>query len=394
MNPGVHLCGSELILGITGGIAAYKSVELLRRFCEEGFDCWVVMTKNARRFVSPLSFATFSNHPIITSLFDNPLVHIELQKKRILVIAPATANIIGKIANGICDDALSTVVCAFKGPKVLVPAMNTAMWDNPIVVENIKKLAGLGYYIMEPKEGKLASGEKGKGRMPEPLEIVSFVKQVLRDRELLSGLKILITAGGTEEDIDGIRVITNRSSGKMGKELAMAARELGADVLLVSGRMTERPEGIPTVSVRTAKEMLSAIKGRLRNFDILIMAAAVGDYKPEKREREKIKGERFNLQLVRNVDILKSLSKEKVFKVGFSLDSKDNINRAKVKLKEKGLDLIVANPPATQESDFIKPIIITRIGKIERLPLMPKREFARLLLKRIKEIYEDRLKGS
>lgn len=377
----------QLILGVSGGIAAYKAVELLRLFKKEGFDCWVIMTKNATKFVHPLSFATFSDHPVITSLFDNPLLHIELQKKTCLVVAPATANIIGKIACGICDDALSTVVCAFPGPKVLVPAMNTAMWENLIVQENIKRLKGLGYHIMEPAEGELACGVKGKGRMPEPAEILSFVRQIIANKKPLSNLRILITAGRTEEDIDGVRVITNRSSGKMGKELASQALELGADCLLIAGRMEERPEcPLRTISVRTAEEMKKRLEENVKDFDVLIMAAAVSDYRPLAKAKEKIKGKTLQLGLTRNPDILKSLAKEKIFKVGFSLDTRQGIKQAKQKLKEKGLELIVANPPETLESDFIQPTLITRTGKVERLPRMPKREFAALLLRRIKEL--------
>ncbi|MEO0102631.1 MAG: bifunctional phosphopantothenoylcysteine decarboxylase/phosphopantothenate--cysteine ligase CoaBC [candidate division WOR-3 bacterium] len=378
----------SLILGVTGGIAVYKALELLRLFQAEGFDSWVVMTENAQRFVSPLSFQTFTNHPVITSLFDNPLIHIELQEKDLLIIAPATANIIAKIAHGICDDTLSTITCAFSGIKILVPAMNTLMWENPLVQENIKKLKSLNYHIIPPQEGKLASGDWGKGRMPEPEEILSFVKSIfwgMREEKILSGLKILITAGRTEEDIDVVRVITNRSSGRLGKELAEEARALGANCLLIAGRMEERPKDIPILSVRTAQEILSAIKKEIKNFDVLIMTAAVGDYKPAHSTQKKIKKRAFSLPLVKNIDILKSLAGEKIFKVGFSLDSEEEMMKeAKRKLKEKKLDLICANPPSALEGDFIKPTLFYRDGKIEVLPEMTKKEFASLLLKKIK----------
>ncbi|MEO0116886.1 MAG: bifunctional phosphopantothenoylcysteine decarboxylase/phosphopantothenate--cysteine ligase CoaBC [candidate division WOR-3 bacterium] len=376
----------SLILGVSGGIALYKALELLRLFQKEGFDSWVVMTENAKRFISPLSFQTFTKNPVITDLFTDPLIHIELQKKEILLIAPATANIIAKIAHGICDDALSTITCAFPGKKVLVPAMNWVMWENPIVQQNLQKLKSLAYHILEPKEGELASGDWGKGRMPEPETIFSFVKSLLTEEEqILSGLRILITAGRTEEDIDGVRVLTNRSSGKLGKELAERAKDLGADCLLIAGRMEEKPKGIKVLPVRTAQEMLSALKKEIKNFDVLIMAAAVGDYKPARPAPKKIKEKSFSLPLVRNVDILKSLAGEKIFKVGFSLDTEEKMTQeAKRKLKEKNLDLICANPPLTLESDFIKPILFYRDGKIEVLPEMTKKDFALLLLKKIK----------
>lgn len=378
----------SLILGVTGGIAAYKALELLRLFRAEGFDSWTVMTENAQKFVSPLSFKTFTNHPVITSLFDNPLIHIELQKKDLLIIAPATANIIGKIAHGICDDALSTITCAFPGIKILVPAMNTLMWENPLVQENIKKLKSLNYHIMPPKEGKLASGDWGKGRMPEPEEIISFVKSILwktKEEKILSGLKILITAGRTEEDIDAVRVITNRSSGKLGKELAEKAKELGADCLLIAGRMEEKPEGIKILPVRTAQKMLSTLKREIKKFDVLIMTAAVGDYKPAQLTKGKIKEQSFSLPLLKNVDILKNLAQERIFKVGFSLDTEENvIKEARRKLKEKNLDLICANPPSALEGDLIKPTLLYRDGKIEQLPQMEKKKFASLLLQKIK----------
>ncbi len=371
---------TSIILGVSGGIAAYKSLELLRLFKKEGFDCSVIMTKNALKFIHPLSFSTLSGHPVILSVFEDPLVHIELQKKTLLIIAPATANVIGKIASGICDDALSTIVCAFPGPKVIVPAMNTVMWQNPIVQENLKKLKGYGYYILEPKEGELACGQEGKGRMPEPKEILSFIQGLIREGKSLSGLKVLITAGRTEEDIDGVRVITNRSSGKMGKALVNACQELGADCLLIAGRMEERPEGVRTVNCRTAAEMMKAVKSAVRDFDVLIMAAAVGDYRPKKKAPNKIKKEKFLLPLVKNIDVLKSLKGEKIFKVGFSLDTTKNIKWAQEKLREKELDLIVANPPETQESPFIKATILTKEGVVKEFPRLSKFIFARRLM--------------
>jgi|UniRef100_A0A7C3YSF8 phosphopantothenoylcysteine decarboxylase/phosphopantothenate--cysteine ligase len=387
----------SLILGVSGGIGVYKALELLRLFQKAGFETWVVMTENAQRFVSPLSFQTFTPNPVITSLFTEPLVHIELQKREILLIAPATANIIGKIACGICDDALSTITCAFPGPKVLVPAMNKEMWENPVVQENIRKLKSLGYHIMEPKEGELASGEWGKGRMPEPEEIFAFVQSLLSQKKegILSGLKILITAGRTEEDIDPVRVLTNRSSGRLGKELAEKAKDWGADCLLIAGRMEEKPEGVKIISCRTASEMLSLLKRESKKNDILIMTAAVGDYKPLVREKgKKIKKKSFSLPLVKNVDILESLREEKLFKVGFSLDSEaELIKEAKRKLKEKNLDLICANSFASLESDFIEATILSRDGEIERLPRMTKREFAAHLLQKIKTKFNEKVKS-
>ncbi len=374
----------SLILGVSGGIAAYKTVELLRLLTKENFDSWVVMTENAQRFIQPLTFAPFTRHPVITSLFDAPLIHIEFQKRDILLIAPATANIIGKIAHGLADDSLSTITCAFPGLKILVPAMNNLMWENPIVQENIKRLVSFGYQIMEPKEGELACGVKGKGRMPEPEEIVSFLKGVIEEKKILFGLKFLITAGRTEEDIDAVRVITNRASGRLGKELAEAAKRLGGECLLIAGRMEEKPTGVETIFVRTAAEMRAAIKKVIKDFDVLIMTAAVGDYRPvDQRLRSKIKEKSLSLSLVKNVDILKSLSEEKLFKVGFSLDVKDDLKEARRKLKEKKLDLICVNSVSSLESESIKATLLTKDGKPERLPMMTKREFSLLLLKKI-----------
>ncbi|MCX5725904.1 MAG: bifunctional phosphopantothenoylcysteine decarboxylase/phosphopantothenate--cysteine ligase CoaBC [Candidatus Saganbacteria bacterium] len=350
------LNGKTIILGVTGCIAAYKSCEILRELKKLGADVFAVMTKEAEKFVGPLTFRTLSGNPVITNLFseelsDQPVPHISLtDKASLLIVAPATANIIGKVAAGIADDALSTMIMACKSPVIFVPAMNTKMWENPVVRENIAKLKKLGYIFIEPEVGELACGDVGAGRLAGVDKIMSTMCEVLGlpagkagSRLDLSGVNILVTAGPTREAIDPVRFLSNRSSGKMGYAVARAALDRGANVTLISGpAQIEPPEGAKVIKVESTEEMRNWVIGSLDDCDILIMAAAISDYRPAKRSKEKIKKKQeLILELKENPDILKELGTQNTehrtqVLVGFAAETENLIENAKKKLIEKG----------------------------------------------------------
>jgi phosphopantothenoylcysteine decarboxylase/phosphopantothenate--cysteine ligase len=390
------LKGKKIILGVTGGIAAYKAAELVRELVRSGAEVFVVMTHSAQAFITPLTFQTLSGNKVTTELFslveESEIGHIALaDRAELLVIAPATANIIGKMAGGIADDMLTTIVMATKAPVLLAPAMNVHMWENPICQENIQKLRGRGFHFIDPEAGELACGYEGKGRLAEIPAIVEEIRAILSPQDL-SGETLLVTAGPTEEPIDPVRFLSNRSSGKMGFAVARAARLRGARVILVSGPSAlPAPSGVKFIPVRTAAEMREAVLGSLAGVSVLVMAAAVSDYRPKVTSPEKIKKSQaeLTLPLELNPDILREAGqrKEKRFLIGFAAETESLLANARKKLAEKNLDLIVANdvglPGAGFAVDTNLVKLIDRSGKIEELPLMGKEDLADRVLDRV-----------
>lgn len=393
------LKGKKIVLGVTGGIAAYKAAELVRELVRAEAEVFVVMTKSAQAFVTPLTFQTLSGNKVTTELFslveESEIGHISLaDRAEVLVIAPATANIIGKISSGIADDMLTTIVMATRAPVLIAPAMNVHMWENPICQENIRKLRSRGYHFIDPEAGELACGYEGKGRLAEIPDIVDKIRLLLSPQDL-RGETVLITAGPTEEPIDPVRFLSNRSSGKMGFSLARAARRRGAEAVLVSGpTVFSFPPDVKGISVRTAVEMREAVLSNLEKSSILIMAAAVSDYRPKETAAEKIKKSAGNLVLTLelNPDILSEAGqrKGKRFIVGFAAETGNLLPNACRKLREKNLDLIVANdvslPGAGFEVDTNMVKFIDPKGNVEELPLMSKEELADRLFDRILQL--------
>jgi phosphopantothenoylcysteine decarboxylase/phosphopantothenate--cysteine ligase len=385
----------NIVLGVTGGIAAYKALELTRLLKKEGAVVWPLMTNSATKFISPLSFETIAGKPVLYDLFaptgGSGISHIELADRAdLLVIAPATANIIGKIASGIADDLLSTVVMA-TGAKVLIaPAMNHRMYENPIVKGNIEKLKDGGYSIVGPAEGELACGWEGKGRLAPLDEIMDGIEECLSKKDL-TGEKVLVTAGSTREAIDPIRFVTNASSGRMGYALAKAAKRRGAEVVLVSGPSTlPVPSGVTFVKVTTADEMGEAATRYFPQSTVVVMAAAVSDYRPVKSYPTKVKKEdgSLTIELERTQDILKEMGMKRNGQVlvGFALETEDVVNNASKKLGEKNLDMVVANSPKGLSSETNQVTVIDREKNVESLPLLLKQEVAERILDRVVEL--------
>jgi len=382
---------SRIVLGITGSIAAYKSLELLRLLIKEGNSVQVVMTENAKRFVSELSFETLSKNPVFSDMFKgykDPLEHISLtQGTDLVAIVPATANILGKVASGIADDLLSTLIIASPVPVLFAPCMDTEMWLNPIVQENIKRLKRYGYEFVEPEEGELASGKIGKGRLASVERIYTTIKEILHRGKELSGRYIVVTTGRTEESIDPVRVITNRSSGRMGFELAKELRRRGAEVKLICAKTSlPPPEEIEVEYAFSSSEMLKVLQKEIRKADMLIMAAAIADFKPHKMGKNKLKGESLSLKLNRTPDILKEIAKRKkrgAVLVGFSVESEKGIERAEEKLKRKNLDFIVANPLKAIGSYKTSATLIKKGGRRIEFPELPKSELAKRIIEEI-----------
>lgn len=382
-----------VVLGVSGGIACYKAVELVRLMVKDGFAVRVIMTHGAREFVTPLTFQTLSGHPVATDTFDltqeSEIGHIALADSAdIFVIAPATANVIGKIAAGIADDLLTTVLMATKAPVLIAPAMNIHMYENPILQENIRKLRRVGYHFLEPAEGFLACGYEGKGRLPEPETILDEVRRVLGKKDLADE-RFLITAGPNREPIDPVRYLSNRSSGKMGYALARAGLRRGATVALVSGPTSlEPPAGARLISVTTAAEMRLAVLEEFPNCTAVIMAAAVSDYRPIEYSSTKMKRGKIplELRLEPNPDILKELGAKKDGKllIGFAAETDGLSANAKKKLREKNLDMIVANNVTQDGSGFDGDTniatIVDRSGASRALPMMTKDELAEQIL--------------
>jgi phosphopantothenoylcysteine decarboxylase/phosphopantothenate--cysteine ligase len=382
-----------VVIGVTGGIAAYKALDLVSKLKKLNFNVHVIMTKSSTEFVNPLSFQSLSQNFVITDMFENPktwdIEHISLAKKAdIMIICPATVNIIGKVANGIADDMLSTTIMATKAPVIFAPAANSNMYLNPIVQNNIEKLKNYGYEFIEPDSGRLACGDEGKGKLANVDVILENIKSVLYDIKDLKGKKVLVTAGPTISFIDPVRFITNKSSGKMGYSIAEEARDRGAEVTLISGPSNEVPPyGVKLVKVQTNCEMKNEVLSIYDDMDIVVKAAAVADYKIAEYSEEKIKKkeDELSINLIKDTDILHTLGKNKKSQIliGFAAESENLINNAKEKLKKKNLDYIVANNIKSSEAGFnaIENIvtIIKANGKEISLKKMTKRLVAREL---------------
>jgi len=391
-----------VVLGVCGGIAAYKAAELTRELIREGAEVRVVMTQNATRFVTPLTFQVLSGRRVLTDTFGDDgydMNHIALADyAELMIIAPATANMVGKAASGIADDLLSTTVMTLRCPVLFCPAMNAAMYESPIVQDNLGKLRRAGFHVLEPAVGDLACGVSGKGRLPEISLIVTEAARLLSPQDL-AGERILVTAGPTREPFDPVRFITNYSSGKMGYALAAAARRRGAEVVLVSGPVTlPPPYGVEAVMVESAREMFEKVMEHLEKSTVIIKAAAVADYRPAVRSRGKIKKTKgpLILELERNPDIIAEVGKRKGDRilVGFAMESENLVENAAAKMKAKGMDFIVANDlneeGAGFQHDTNKVRIIMNDGSIESLPLMDKLEVAHAILDRVKKLRRER----
>jgi len=391
------LNGKTIILGVTGSIAAYKAVDLASQLARSDATVNVIMTEAATEFVAPLTFQTIARRPVITEMFEldseSNIQHISLAEAAdAIVIAPATANIIAKLAAGIADDILCCTVLASKAPVFIAPAMDASMYENPVTQDNLSKLRARNFITVGPVFGRLASGKQGLGRLADTEDIMDAIRQVLGRNEDLAGRYIVVTAGGTQESIDPVRYITNRSSGKMGYALAEAARDRGAEVTLITAPTSlARPAGMQVVEVVTAQEMYQATKDAISQADALIMASAVADFRPTQTAKDKIKkGQgRLTLELEQTPDILGSIKGDFV-KVGFAAESSNLVENARHKLAQKGLDLIVANDITASDSGFgsdnNRATIVDREGKIDDLPLMPKTELANKVLDRVAKL--------
>ncbi|MEJ2525474.1 MAG: bifunctional phosphopantothenoylcysteine decarboxylase/phosphopantothenate--cysteine ligase CoaBC [Desulfuromonadales bacterium] len=391
------LHGKCLLLGVTGGIAAYKAAEVLRLLTKAGADVHVIMTQSAREFVTPLTFQTLSGHPVHTGMFnliqEQEIGHISLADRADLVlVAPATANVIGKIANGIADDLLTTTIMATRAKVLFAPAMNTNMWQNPLYQRNQQRLEKLGYQFIAPVYGDLACGWQGQGKLPDPEAIVTAVQGCLGPGDL-SGRTVLVTAGPTREEFDPVRFLSNYSSGKMGYALATAARDRGARVILVSGPVSHpAPAGLSLIRVTSAQEMYDAVLEKAGEADVIIKAAAVADYRPVERAMQKTKKgqtETLTVALQRNPDILAELGrrKEGQILVGFAAETDHLLEHARDKLQAKNLDMIVANDVTQKGAGFDADTnivrLLTRDGQCEELPQMPKSAVASSVLDRV-----------
>ena len=385
--------GKEIILGVTGSIAAYKAVEILRELTRRGAAVTVVMTESAQRFVTPLTFETLSRRPVLTDLFtleyDKQIGHVASAGRADLVlVAPATANTIAKCAHGLADDFLSNIYLSSTCPVLLAPAMDLEMYAHPAVQENLSRLKGRGVSVVEPEYGELASGLIGRGRLAELSAILQAVEDLLHRQGDLRGETVLVTAGPTQEPLDPVRYISNRSSGKMGFAIAQAARDRGAHVMLVSGpTFLPTPHGVTRTDVTTAEEMYHAVLDRLDETTILIMAAAVADYRPSSQAAQKIKKrEAMTVELVRNPDILAEAGRRKRSQilVGFAAETEELIQNAREKLAKKNLDLIVANDIRVGfGGETNRVTILDRQGSVEELPELTKREAAHRILDRV-----------
>ncbi|MED3647016.1 bifunctional phosphopantothenoylcysteine decarboxylase/phosphopantothenate--cysteine ligase CoaBC [Halalkalibacterium halodurans] len=397
------LQGKRVVLGISGGIAAFKSAAFASKLVQAGAEVKVVMTEGAKKFVTPLTFQALTRHPVYDDTFSEPdpseIAHIQLADwADVIIIAPATANLIGKLANGVADDMLSTMLLATKAPIYLAPAMNVNMYEHPAVQRNMQQLAKDGYRLLEPGAGYLACGWIGKGRMPEPEDLLKTIEvHFTPPSSSLAGKKIVITAGPTQETIDPIRFFTNRSSGKMGYALAKAARDFGGNVTLISGPTSlEKPDGVSVVNVKSAQDMYEAVLAEFSDADVVIKTAAVADYRPRVVHEQKVKKKDGDwvIELERTVDILKTLGekKESQFLVGFAAESQEVETYAQRKLKEKNADMIVANNVTEEgagfQTDTNRVTVYFKQGDVKPLPLMTKDEVAHRLIMMISEQLE------
>ncbi|HHX44870.1 MAG TPA: bifunctional phosphopantothenoylcysteine decarboxylase/phosphopantothenate--cysteine ligase CoaBC [Chloroflexi bacterium] len=399
------LNGAHVVLGVTGGIACYKAVDLASKLVQAGATVDVIMTEGATQFVTPLPFQTITKRPVSIDMFqllrDTDMAHISLSARAdVLVIAPATANTIAKIVHGLADNLLTSTVLATTAPLVIAPAMDADMWANPVTAENVATLRRRGATIVGPGEGRLASGRIGAGRLVATEEILAAIRQTLGRNGPLAGLRVVISAGGTQEPLDPVRHVGNRSSGRMGYALAEAARDYGAQVTLVTAPTGLPPVyGVDTVPVRTAAEMHDAVIDRLDATDVLIMAAAVADYRPAHTAEHKIKKQdgELVLRLERTVDILAAVAKRRTgpadgkIIVGFAAETENLLENARDKLLRKRLDLLVANDVSASDSGFEvatnRVTLLTPDGAPDPLPLLPKEEVAERILDRVAALW-------
>ena len=397
------LTGKTIVLGVTGSIAAYKIANLASMLVKLNADVHVIMTQNATHFITPMTFETLTNNKCIVDTFDRnfnfDVKHVSLAKRGdLFLVAPCTANVIGKVANGICDDMLTTTIMATKAPVLFSPAMNTGMWENPVLQDNLKKLQHYGYHVIEPVVGRLACGDTGSGKMPSEETLLEHILLHLAREKDLKGKRLLITAGPTQEAIDPVRFISNRSSGKMGYALAKMAVLRGAQVTLVSGPVSIAPfAGIETVAVRSAQQMFEAVSERSAESDVVIMCSAVADYKPVSYSEQKMKksDNDMGIPLTRTQDILGWLGDHKQagqVLVGFSMETENLIENSRRKLTKKHADLICANSIASEQTGFAvdtnKVTLITQEA-VKELPLCTKEETADLILDSIKDYIKN-----
>jgi phosphopantothenoylcysteine decarboxylase/phosphopantothenate--cysteine ligase len=399
------LGNKRIILGITGGIAAYKAATICSRLVQAGAVIDVVMTEAAQKFITPLTFQAVTHRPVYTDMFDIPsgenIPHITLADSAdLLLIAPATAQTISKLANGMADNLLTAMALASPAPLLLAPAMESDMWSHPATQANVEKLRAWGVATIGPAQGRLASGAMGPGRMVEPDEVVSMARMVLARQGDLAGRQVVVTAGGTREAIDPVRFVSNYSSGKMGYAVAEAARDRGAAVTLITTVDLPVPFGIEVIHTASAEDMLEAVLTSTRPADLLIMAAAVADFRPKAAAGQKIKKkadtEGVRLELVRNPDILAEVAEQKSggygprVTVGFAAETEDLLANAKSKLERKKLDIVVANDVTAKDAGFAvdtnRVTLLTTDGSIEELPLMNKVEVADVILDRVEPL--------
>ena len=391
------MTGKTIVLGVTGSIAAYKIANLASMLVKLNADVHVIMTQNATHFITPMTFETLTNNKCIVDTFDRnfnfDVKHVSLAKKGdLFLVAPCTANVIGKVAGGICDDMLTTTIMATKAPVIFSPAMNTGMWENPILQDNLQKLKHYGYHIIEPVEGRLACGDIGSGKMPSEEMLLEHILLHLAKEKDLKGKKLLVSAGPTQEAIDPVRFITNHSSGKMGYAIAKMAVLRGAEVTLVSGPVSIQPfAGIQVVPVVSAKDMFEAITTRSAQNDIIIMCSAVADYTPANYSDQKVKkndGD-MSIPLTRTQDILKYLGEHKQegqMLVGFSMETENLIENSRAKLTKKNADLICANSLSDGKTGFAvdtNQVTLISHQDVKVLPLCSKEETAELILNEI-----------
>ncbi len=388
--------GKHIVLGVTGSIAAYKIASLASMLKKQKADVTVIMTQNATNFINPVTFETLTGNKCLVDTFDRnfqySVEHVSLAKQTdVFLIAPASANVIAKAAHGIADDMLTTTLLACECPKIVAPAMNTRMYRNPIVQDNMKILESYGMEVIAPATGYLACGDTGEGKMPEPELLLEYILKALKPKDM-AGMKVLVTAGPTREKIDPVRYISNHSTGKMGYAIARAAMMRGADVTLVTGRTEITPPmGVQTVDIVSAKDMAQAVKQRAKEQDIIIKAAAVADYRPKNTADEKMKkkDDELMIELARTEDILGYLGEHKEagqFLCGFSMETENMIENSRKKLEKKNLDLIVANNLKQQGAGFgTDTNIVTLLSKEDtiQLPIMSKEEVADKLLDHI-----------
>lgn len=389
----------KVLIGVSGGIAVYKALDVISRLRKKDIEVKVIMTKSATEFVTPLSFQSLSQNPVVVDMFEEPkaweIQHISLAKwADLVVIVPATANIIGKVANGIADDMLSTTIMATKADVVFCPAMNTNMYENKVVKRNISTLKDLGYKFIDPASGRLACGDTGRGKL-EDTEIIAekIIKKLNSRNNDLEGKNVLVTAGPTIVPIDPVRYLTNRSTGKMGYEIAKEAKDRGANVTLISGPTNlEVPVGVNLIKVNTNEEMFNAVLSNFENSDIVVKSAAVADFKAKRYSKEKIKKTDSDLvvEFERDRDILETIGKQKTNQiiVGFAAESSNVVENAKGKLKRKNIDYIVANDITSNDTGFAsndnKVTIISNLGDVVSLDKMSKREVAKNIFDMIK----------